>query len=414
MIEISAGFMLACRRFRLILIKRRGVNAMKMIPFFLCLTLLIGFSFSQAIAQIKCVDASGEAMVMAGDRAQARLEAVARAKWSAVEQIAGTEVKAASFVRNFQLVEDVVKTKTGGLVKRYKIIDERLTDDLMEVRINACVEPAGAREAVSELALNNSIALFIPARKPGRSGDEYEETNILSETLLGNLIEQGYTVVDVAGTKAADAADIERAVRSGSTLTVRSMMTRFLSNLMIIGKVDYTISTGKGESIGYGLTMPFNAVTVRLTYRLIARNQQTGKIEILFAGAEQAKGLANSVEDAAALAMKDLADLLTPSLLDKVGLYIEGKTRKVTVTIHGVTDIASVLEIKSILQSIVWVSSVEEKDMGTFIVSYPENTLYLANSIEQKGLFRMTRFSPYGLTLDFLAPPERDGDIRKE
>ena len=58
-------------------------------------------------------------------------------------------------------------------------------------------------------------------------------------------------------------------------------------------------------------------------------------------------------------------------------------------------------EIKEILQSIVWVSEVEEKQMGDFIVSYPENTLYLANSIEQKGSLKVINFSPYSLVLDY-------------
>ena len=53
------------------------------------------------------------------------------------------------------------------------------------------------------------------------------------------------------------------------------------------------------------------------------------------------------------------------------------------------------------LQSIVWVSEVEEKQMGDFIVSYPENTLYLANSIKQKGNFKVVNFSPYSLVLDY-------------
>jgi hypothetical protein len=205
----------------------------------------------------------------------------------------------------------------------------------------------------------------------------------------------------VAPTQAIDAVDIEKAMRSGSTLALRSMMYKFLSNLIIIGKVDYTISTKKGEDIGYGLSMPFNNVTVRLSYRIISKNNKTGKMEILTAGTEQAKGLANSVEDAAAQAMKDLAENLTPALLDKVGQYIKGNTKKVAVQVNGVRDLETVLEVKSLLQSIVWVSEVEEKQMGSYLVSYPENTLYLANSIKQKGNFRLINFSPYSLTLDF-------------
>lgn len=375
---------------------------MKMYSYLLALLFLLCLTTPDALAQAKCVNADGEAAIINNDKPSAKMEAVARAKWTAIEQVAGTEVKAGSFVQNFTLVEDVIKTKAGGMVKSYKVLGEGVKDDVLNVKINACVEPSQARDAVSQLGLNNSIALFIPARKPGRHGDEFEENNILSETLIGKLTEQGYTVVDVAPTHAVDAKEIERAVRSGSTLSLRSMMYKFLSNLIIIGKVDYTISTKKGEDIGYGLSMPFNNVTVRLNYRILSKNNKTGTMEILTTGVEQAKGLANNVEDATAQAMKELAQDLTPIMLDKVGQYIQGNTKKIAVQVKGVDDVDKVLEVKQILQSIVWVSAVEEKQMGDFVVSYPENTLYLANSIKQKGNFKIVNFSPYSLALEYL------------
>ena len=59
-----------------------------------------------------------------------------------------------------------------------------------------------------------------PYGKTERSGlatkDEYDETNILSENLIGRLTEQGYTVIDVAPTHALDAQEIENAVKSGN------------------------------------------------------------------------------------------------------------------------------------------------------------------------------------------------------
>lgn len=375
---------------------------MKMYSYLLALLFLLCLTTPDALAQAKCINADGEAAIINNDKPSAKMEAVARAKWTAIEQVAGTEVKAGSFVQNFTLVEDVIKTKAGGMVKSYKVLGEGVKDDVLNVKINACVEPSQARDAVSQLGLNNSIALFIPARKPGRHGDEFEENNILSETLIGKLTEQGYTVVDVAPTHAVDAKEIERAVRSGSTLSLRSMMYKFLSNLIIIGKVDYTISTKKGEDIGYGLFMPFNNVTVRLNYRILSKNNKTGTMEILTTGVEQAKGLANNVEDATAQAMKELAQDLTPIMLDKVGQYIQGNTKKIAVQVKGVDDVDKVLEVKQILQSIVWVSAVEEKQMGDFVVSYPENTLYLANSIKQKGNFKIVNFSPYSLALEYL------------
>jgi hypothetical protein len=363
--------------------------------------LIIPLFTPAGLCQEKCVNTEGEAVIVNNDIPSAKTEAVARAKWAAIEQTVGTEVKAQSFVQNFTLVEDVIKTQVGGFVKRYNVLDETTKTDTILVKIRACVEPTKARQAVSALALNNSIAVFIPARKPGKKGDEFEETNILSETLIGKLTDQNYKVVDVAPTQAIDALEIEKAVKSGSTLAVRSMMYKFLSNVIIIGKIDYTISTKKGEDIGYGLSMPFNNVTVRLTYRIVAKNNTTGNMEVLTAGTENGKGLANNVEDAAAEALKDLAEKLTPKILDKVASYIQGNVKKISIKVSGVKDLDTNMEVKNTFQSIVWVTEVEDKGMGEFIVSYPENTIYLANSIKQKGNFNVVNFSPYSLTLDY-------------
>lgn len=357
----------------------------------------------QGACEEKCIDADGEAVIANGDVPSAKMEAIARAKWSAIEKTVGTQVKAQSFVQNFTLVEDVIKAQAAGVVKSFQVLGQETKSDMLTVRIKACVEPTKAQEAVSSMALNNSVAVFIPARKPNavKGTDEYEETNILSETLTGKLTDQGYTVVDVAPTHAVDATEIENAVKSGSTLAVRSMMYKFLSNVIIIGKTDYTISTKKGEDIGYGVSMPFNNVTVRLTYRIVAKNNKTGNMEVLTAGTAQGKGIANNVEDATAEGLKDLAQKFIPAVLDKVAQYIQGNIKKISIKVNGVTDIGTTTEIKGMFQNIVWVAGVEEKGMGEYIVSYPENTLYLANSIKQKGNFKIANFSPYSITLDY-------------
>jgi hypothetical protein len=347
---------------------------------------------------VKCVDSDGEAAIVDGDIPSAKMEAVARAKWSAIEKVVGVTVKAGSFVQNMVLFDDAVKTEASGVVRSYDILSQKEDKGLYLVKVKACVEPAKAQKVVSNLSLNNQLALFIPARKPRTNA--YEETNVLSETLIGKLIDQGYKVIDIAPTKIADAADIERAVTSGSTLSLRSILYKSLSNLLIIGKVDYTISTKKGEDIGYGISMPFNNVTVRFNYRIVAKNKETGNTEILYSGVEQGKGLANNVEDAVARAMTDLAESVTPSLIDKIAKYVQGSVKKISVSVAGISDLDTNMETKNILQNIVWVAGVEEKGMGKFVVSYPENSLYLANSIKQKGKYKVLNFSQYAIALE--------------
>ncbi len=47
-----------------------------------------------------------------------------------------------------------MKTQVGGAVKKYTVLSEDEKKDALTVRINACVEPKQAQEAIaSELAL---------------------------------------------------------------------------------------------------------------------------------------------------------------------------------------------------------------------------------------------------------------------
>lgn len=359
-----------------------------------------------AFAKVTCVDAEGEALIVNENKPAAKIEAIARAKWAAIEQAVGVEVKAQSVVQNFALVDDAVSRQLKGIVTGHKVLFEESAADLFKVKINACIEPANAGEALSSLALNNSIAVFIPASKPREvthleQRDVQDEANILSENVIGKLAEQGYTVVDVAPTGAVDAAAIDRAMKSGNYMTLRSMMYKFLSNLLLIGKAEYTISTKKGEDIGYGVQMPFQSVTVRLTYRLVTK-EPSGKMIILAAGTEESRALANNAEDAAAKGLKKIAEKFTPLVLEKIAKYIKGVARKVNVNVDGVTDVTANFAIKDILQNTSWVTAVEEKGLGEFTVSYPENSIYLANSIEQRGGFKVKKFSQYQLELQYL------------
>lgn len=369
------------------------------------------------LAASTCVDSEGEAVILNGDLPSARSEAVARAKWTAIEQAVGVEVKAQSVVQNMALVDDAVSKQVRGIVTSSKVLSEENKGSSLSVKINACIEPNQAQEALSSLALNNSIAVFLPAKRPEViaernqksknsqkthvvTRDVQEETNPLSETVVGKLAEQGFTVVDVAPTQAVDAAEIEQALKSGNFMTLRSLMYKFLSNMMLIGKVDYTISTKKGEDVGYGISMPFNNVTCRLTYRLVTRGPM-GKNIILAAGTEEARAMSGNLEDATAKALKALGEKFAPKVLDKASQYIKGIAKKVEVKVAGVSDLPGNFEVKDALQNIAWVTNVEEKGVGEFVVSYPENPIYLANSISQKGGFHIDSFSTYSIKASY-------------
>ena len=122
---------------------------------------------------------------------------------------------------------------------------------------------------------------------------------------------------------------------------------------------------------------------------------------ILTAGTEEGKGLAGSVEDATAEGHKALSEKFIPIVFDKLSQYIKGVTKKVKVKVDGIADINMNFEVKDAVQHIAWVTNVEEKGLGEYIVSYPENTIYLANSISQKPNLQILNFSRDSISVSY-------------
>jgi len=350
-------------------------------------------------AGVQCVDVQAEATIFNNDIPSAKAEAIARAKWEAIEKVAGVRVKAQTVVQNFRLVDDTISRQIQGVVKNYKVKNQSIQGNIITVVVNVCVERTRAFDAAGLLAMNKSVAVFLPAKVPAGYAGRFEETNILSETVIGRLAEAGVKVIDVTPLNLANVQILELALQSGSSMLVRSLMYRTLSNLLLIGKVDYTISNRKGENIGYGISMPFHHVTARLTYRLVSRDPYSGQTVILASGVEQAKGLAPNLQDAVAKALKALADRFTPVVLDKLKAYVKNLKRTVIVKVKNVHNISENFKVKEALQNTTWVTEVKEKALGEFQVSYPENPIYLANSLSQRG-FKILKFTPYSITIE--------------
>ncbi|GFO55631.1 hypothetical protein GMSM_26380 [Geomonas sp. Red276] len=366
----------------------------------LLLLLLVTLLPVTAGAESNCLDSEGEAAIVNGDIPSAKAEAINRAKWNAIEEAVGVDVKAQSVVQNLMMVDESISKQVNGSVKNFKILSAKQQEDTMKVAIKACVEPAKAKDAVAGLALNNAVSVFVLAKDPTGNASGYQETNILSQTLIDKLVERGFTVADAAAAQALNDKAVESAIRGGNLLGLRGLMYKFLTNVMLVGKVDYTVSTKRGEDIGYGLSMPFNNVTARFTYRLISKDS-TGQLVILAAGSEQGKGLAGNVADAASESLKDVAGKVTPLLVEKVAAHLKASTRKVLVKVQGVKELSDNFAVKEVLQGLSWVTAVDERGLGEFTVGYPENSIYLANSIRQKENFRLIGFTPATVTVEY-------------
>lgn len=347
---------------------------------------------SPASAKPVCVDASGESSIIRGDIPSAKVEALNRAKFAAVEQVAGVDVKSKTIVEDSALLDDIITTQTRGVVTGFRIVKESQANDCITAIVSVCVEPVNARTAMSSLSLNTAISVYLPARKLSRSGtQDYEDENFLAQSVIGRLAEQGFSVRDLAESHAFKLADIDAALKGGDQNSVRSLVYRYLANSVLIGKIEPVASVMKGSDAGYGISMPFYTVTARLSYRLMAKDS-SGKMVVLSAGSEEAKGLAPSQEDAYAEALKNLSEKFLPMIVDRIHARLSDISGKVFVKITDVKDPAETFDLRDQLQKVTWVKTVEEKGLGEFWVSFSENPIYLANGLSQKG-FRIVSYT---------------------
>ncbi|OGU26584.1 MAG: hypothetical protein A2X85_07420 [Geobacteraceae bacterium GWF2_54_21] len=344
-------------------------------------TALVSTTFAKPV----CVEVSGESAVIGGDLPSAKVEAINRAKFAAVEQVAGVDIKSKTVVEDSALLDDMITTQTRGAVSSYKIIRESHEGDSARALVNVCVEPLSAKSAMSALALNTAISVYLPAKKLVRYDNlEYDDENILAQAVIGKLAEGGFSVRDLAETHSLKLRDIDMALKGGDQTSVRSLVYRYLTNSVLMGKIEPTVSMRKGSDAGYGISMPFNSVTARLSYRLMTRDNN-GKMVVLSAGSEEAKGMAPSQDDAYAEALKNLSEKFVPIIIDKIHSRLNDIASKVTIEVEEVKDPAETFDLRDQIQKVTWVTKVEEKGIGEFLVSYPENPIYLANGLSQKG-----------------------------
>jgi len=350
----------------------------------LCLSLILATLPCPVLAKPVCVEAGGEGVILRNDVPSARVEAISRAKWAAVEQVAGVEVKSRTVVEDSALLDDIITTQVRGVVTSHRLLQEQKTVDSVKVRVEACVEPSQARDVVSPLALNSAVVVFVPARQLGGKQVRYNDTTSFNESLNNTLIRKGFIVRDLAGGPGVKAADVDRALKEGDFIALRSLAYRYQSNTVLIGRIEPAISTKRGEDVGYGVSMPFTKVTVRLTYRLLTRDGH-GELSIVAAGSEEAAGLAPAPEDAQAVALKNLSELAVPVIMAKIDQRMNDLAHKISVTIDGIKTPEKSFTARDMLQRITWVGTVEDAGLGQFRVSYPENPLYLANGLIQRG-----------------------------
>lgn len=145
------------------------------------------------------VEAEGYAAIVGGRKDQAREAALQNAFRRAVEQVVGVAVESRTVVRDSELLNDKIFSKSRGFIKTYKIIAERAETDAYRVTVSASVSRYRLEKELDNVGLlirklgKPRVAIVVMEQ----NGDGAAAPGGVVETSLsGSLAKRGYALVD--------------------------------------------------------------------------------------------------------------------------------------------------------------------------------------------------------------------------
>jgi|GEM_PF-7012960 len=185
----------------------------------------------------KVVVTTGVGSLGAGtDKAKARDEAVTDACRRAVEEGVGLFVKSDTLVKNSQLIEDNIYTKSKGYIKSYRVVKEGVKDDLYRVTVEATVllsiiekDLDGVWEQLSIASSPRFMVLIYDKKKK-------DSQPVVENVLIDRLDTLGAKVVDPEQMERVRSTDVARKASEGDLAAAKSLALKYGAEILITGR----------------------------------------------------------------------------------------------------------------------------------------------------------------------------------
>ncbi len=125
-------------------------NFLKKVPLaflilMLCSVLSPARTFPQVQANVCEIETEGVGVIISGDMARARDNAVREAQKRSIEKAVKTFLSPEAVAENFQGLNDYIYSQSGDYIQNYKIVEEKADGEYYRVRIRATVITEGIR-----------------------------------------------------------------------------------------------------------------------------------------------------------------------------------------------------------------------------------------------------------------------------
>jgi hypothetical protein len=362
-----------------------GRNFLKKVPlafFFvmLCCVLYPARTFPQEQFNICEIETEGVGVIISGDMARARDNAVREAQKRSIEKAVKTFLSPEAVAEHFQGLSDHIYSKSGDYIQNYKIIEERTEGDYYRVRIRAAVIAEGIRNdlesmgfPVARRSLPRVMVIISGNGNELRDIDNTLKPEELSSSIYiinEDLSEEGFIIVryprDDYGEEELNEDDVV------------SLGRNFNADLVIVGKASVEeMSVIEGTEI--------KSYEVRVSAKAIA----TDDAEIIASTAARAESYtADSITgrlDAIERATKEVADYLKVRIIADWQREVSS-VKVISVTIKDIMSYSDYVTLRNVLKNETrGVKKVFQKRMESGIaildIEMEGNARFLANEL---------------------------------
>lgn len=222
--------------------------------------------------------ADGYAKIFDDDEALALDRALDDAKNNLVKKKLGEDVSGSSTMANYRLVENIVKTKSFGLVRDVRVVKKWKDSGVMFVTIEGTVEPKAVSEAIADILDTYGRPKFMVLVKETFEGTRNEpgftETEIVMQDIMGT---QGFEFVDPMMTQQLmkqQAASMSKAMNGRIDDSVKQVLLNSAgAEVIILGQASTSDQTAVLQQYGSQ-----NMKSKRVNLQLKAIDVYTGRI----------------------------------------------------------------------------------------------------------------------------------------
>lgn len=301
---------------------------------------------------------------------------------NAVEQAVGTLIDSQTLVKNFELVEDEIYTKSQGFVQDYNIISEQRNNGLVVITARVKVNTAPDSALLTKLQKLKLIDVGLRDPRIGVIIPEYHISAPIPDpagetAVIRKLREAGFTrILDPRQVENIRYRNTIKAIAEGNRQEAIAFATKYHLDYLIVGEA---FSQYVGNLEGSGV----HSCRARVEAKLF--KVDTG--EIIATNGFHAGGVDITEFTAAKMSLNNAGELMGDYMVEQLMAYASNPEKGLQLIIRGITSFNKVSILEDELKQIRGMKTIYVRDyssgIATIDINYTGAPKTLAAALEK-------------------------------